>query len=117
MYSLKINNNKFPIKIKIFRNIIQYYEDKLPQSELTKININTNNKIEIISNNIILKEYQLSPIIENYKELLSSMKNNDMYCNVDIYEELIPFKYIIKKVENNLYYESFAFLFRNSIEK
>lgn len=117
MYILKINNNEFPVKIKIFRNMIQYYEDKLPQSELTKININSNNKIEIISDNIILKEYQLSPIIENYNELLSNMKNNDIYCNVDIYEELIPFKYIIKKVENNLYYESFAFLFRNNIEK
>ena len=45
------------------------------------------------------------------------MKNDDIYCNVDIYEELIQFKYIIKKVENNLYYESFAFLFSNNIEK
>lgn len=97
--------------------MIQYYEDKLPQSELTKININTNNKIEIISDNIILKEYQLSPIIENYRELLSNMKNDDIYCNVDIYEELIPFKYTIKKLESNLYYESFSFLFSNNIEK
>lgn len=37
--------------------------------------------------------------------------------NVDIYEELIPFKYIIKKIDNNLYYESFSFLFNNNIEK
>ena len=45
------------------------------------------------------------------------MQNNQSYCNVDIYEELIPFKYIIKKVNNNLYYESLSFLFNNNIEK
>jgi hypothetical protein len=59
------------------------------------------------------KEYSLSPIIENFKEIFYRMKSS----NVDIYEELIPFKYIIKKVDNNLYYESFSFLFNSSIEK
>lgn len=117
MYSLKINNNEFSVKIKIFRNMIHCYEDQLPQSEFTKINLNSNNKIEIIKNDKIIKEYSLSPIIENYKELSHRMKSNELHCNVDIYEDLIPFKYIIKKVENNLYYESIAFLFKNNIEK
>jgi hypothetical protein len=117
MYSLKINNNEFPIKIKLFRNIPILYEYELPLSESTKIDINSNNKIEIMKDNKIIKEYCLSPIIENFKEIFYRMKNNEIYCNVDIYEELIPFKYIIKKVDNNLYYESLSFLFNSSIEK
>lgn len=117
MYSLKINNNIFPIKIKLFRNIPIFYEENLPQSEYTKININSNNKIEIIKENTIVKEYILSPIIENFGELFYRMNNNEIYCNVDIYDDLVPFKYIIKKIENNLYYESFSFLFNSSIEK
>jgi hypothetical protein len=117
MYSLKINDNEFPIKIKLFRTIPILYEDELSKSESTKIDINSNNKIEIMKDNKIIKEYCLSPIIENFKEIFYRMKNNEIYCNVDIYEELIPFKYIIKKVDNNLYYESLSFLFNNSIEK
>ena len=65
----------------------------------------------------IMKEFSLSPIIENFKEIFYRMKSNEIYCNVDIYEEFHPFKYIIKKVDNNLYYESFSFLFNSSIEK
>ena len=117
MYSLKINNNLIPIKIKLFRNFIIFYEDNIPQSESTKINIKSNNKIEIIKDNNIIKEYILHPIIENFEKLLYSMKNDEIHCNVDIYEELIPFKYIIKKINNNLYYESLSFLFNNNIEK
>lgn len=117
MYSLKINNNEFPGKIKFFRNITIIYEDELPQSESTKINIKSNNKIEIRKDNKIIKEYILHPIIENYEKILNNMKNNEIHCNVDIYEELIPFKYIIKKINNNLYYESLSFLFNNNIEK
>ena len=117
MYSIKINNNEFPVKIKLFRNIPILYENELPQSESTKIDINSNNKIEIMKDNKIIKEYSLSPIIENFKEIFYRMKSNEIYCNVDIYEEFHPFKYIIKKVDNNLYYESFSFLFNSSIEK
>jgi len=117
MYSLKINNNDFPIKIKLFRNIILLYQDEFLQTESTKIDINSNNKIEIMKDNNIIKQYTLCPIIENFKEIFYRMKNNEIYCNVDIYEELIPFKYIIKKIDNNLYYESFSFLFNSSIEK
>lgn len=117
MYSIKINNNEFPVKIKLFRDISILYENNIPQSESTKIDINSNNKIEIMKDNIIIKEYSLSPIIENFKEILYRMKSNEIYCNVDIYEEFHPFKYIIKKVDNNLYYESFSFLFNSSIEK
>lgn len=117
MYSLKINNNEFPGKIKFFRNITIIYEDELPQSESTKINIKSNNKIEIRKDNKIIKEYILHPIIENYEKILNNMKNNEIHCNVDIYEELIPFKYIIKKINDNLYYESLSFLFNNNIEK
>ena len=95
MYSLKINNNEFPIKIKLFRNFPILYKDELSQSESTKIDINSNNKIEIIKENKILKEYILSPIIENFEELLYRMKNNEIHCNIDIYEDLVPFKYII----------------------
>jgi hypothetical protein len=62
---------------------------------------------------VFAKEYSLSPIIENFKEIFYRMKSS----NVDIYEEFHPFKYIIKKVDNNLYYESFSFLFNSSIEK
>jgi hypothetical protein len=118
MYFLKINNNnEIPVKIKLFRNIPILYENDLPQSESTKIDINSNNKIEIMKDNKIIKEYSLSPIIENFKEIFYRMKSNEIYCNVDIYEEFHPFKYIIKKVDNNLYYESFSFLFNSSIEK
>jgi len=117
MYSIKINNNEFPIKVKLFRNITIIYENNLSHSESTKINIKSNNKIEIIKDNKIIKEYILHPIIENFDKLLHCMKNNEIHCNVDIYEELIPFKYIIKKVDNILYYESLAFLFNNNIEK
>ena len=39
MYSLKINNNLIPIKIKLFRNIIIFYEDNIPHSESTKIKL------------------------------------------------------------------------------
>lgn len=117
MYSIKINNNEFPVKIKLFRNIPILYENELPQSESTKIDINSNNKIEIMKDNKIIKEYSLSPIIENFKEIFYRMKSNEIYCNVDIYEEFHPFKYIMKKVDNNLYYESFSFLFNSSIEK
>ena len=45
------------------------------------------------------------------------MKNNEIKCNVDLYKDLGPFKYIIKKIDNNLYYESFFFLFNNNSEK
>jgi hypothetical protein len=117
MYSIKINNKLFPIKVRLFRNIPILYEDALPQSEFTKIYLNSNNKIEIIKENQIIKEYILNPIIENFEESLYRMKNNDIICNIDIYEDLVPFKYIIKKVDNNLYYESFSFLFNNNIEK
>ena len=117
MYSIKINNNEFPVKIKLFRNIPILYENDIPHSESTKIDINSNNKIEIMKDNKIIKEYSLSPIIENFKETFYRMKSNEIYCNVDIYEELVPFKYIVKKVDNNLYYDSFSFLFNSSIEK
>ena len=118
MYFLKINNNnEIPVKIKLFRNILILYENDLPQSESTKIDINSNNKIEIMKDNKIIKEYSLSPIIENFKEIFYRMKSNEIYCNVDIYEEFHPFKYIMKKVDNNLYYESFSFLFNSNIEK
>ena len=30
------------------------------------------------------------------------MKNNEIKCNVDLYEDLVPFKYIIKKINNDL---------------
>ena len=57
MYFLKINNN-------LIRNIIIFYEDNIPQSESTKIDIKSNNKIEIIKDNKIIKEYILHPIIQ-----------------------------------------------------
>ena len=117
MYSLKINNNEFAIKIKQFRNFILFYENNIYNSDFTKIDIKSINKIEILKDNQLIKEYILHPIIENFEKLLNNMNNNDLYCNVDIYEELIPFKYIIKKVDNNLYYDSFSFLFNSSIEK
>jgi len=117
MYSIKINNNEFPIKVKLFRNITIIYENNLSHSESTKINIKSNNKIEIIKDNKIIKEYILHPIIEDFEKLLNTMKNNEIHCNVDIYEDLIPFKYIIRKVDNILYYESLTFLFNNNIEK
>jgi hypothetical protein len=117
MLSLKINNTIFPINIKINKDWIFINENELSKYESTKVDINSNNKIEIIKDNKIIKEYILSPIIENYIELLHNMKSNDLYCNVDIYEELIPFKYIIKKINNNLYYESLSLLLNNNIEK
>jgi hypothetical protein len=117
MLSLKINNSIAPFKIKLYQNWIFLYENELSKYEFTKVDINSNNKIEIIKDDKILKEYILSPIIENYLELLNNMKNNDIYCNVDIYEELIPFKYIIKKINNNLYYDSLFLLLNNNIEK
>ena len=117
MYSLKINNNEFTIKIKQLRNFTIFYENNISNSDFTKIDVNSINKIEILKDNEPIKEYILHPIIENFEKLLNNMKNNDLYCNVDIYEELIPFKYIIKKVDNNLYYDSFSFLFSSSIEK
>jgi hypothetical protein len=117
MYSLKINNNEFEIKIKQFRNFTLFYENNISNSDFTKIDVNSINRIEILKDNQAIKEYILHPIIENFEKLLNDMKNNDLYCNVDIYEELIPFKYIIKKIDNNLYYDSFSFLFNSSIEK
>ena len=51
MYSIKINNNEFPVKIKLFRNIPILYENDIPHSESTKIDINSNNKIEIMKDN------------------------------------------------------------------
>jgi len=117
MYFIKINNNIFPIKTKVFKNKIIFYEDKFQESESTKIDINSNNKIEILKENDIIKEYNLNPIIENFQESFDKMKNNEIHCNVDIYEDLIPFKYIIKKINNNLYYESLSFLLINNIEK
>ena len=117
MYSLKINNNIFPIKKKIFRTFPIYYEDNLIPSEFTKIDINSNNIIEIIEENNVIKKYILHPIIENFVESFYQMKNNEIKCNVDLYEDLVPFKYIIKKIDNNLYYESFFFLFNNNSEK
>ena len=100
MYSLKINNNnEISLKIKLFINFTLFYEDNIPHSESTKIDINSNNKIEIMKDNVIIKQYTLSPIIENFKEIFYRMKNNEIYCNVDIYEEFHPFKYIIKKVD------------------
>jgi hypothetical protein len=90
---------------------------ELSKSEFTKVNIILYNKIEIIKDDEIIKEFTLIPIIENYEELLIKMKNNDIYCNVDIYEDLIPLKYIVKKINNNLYYDSFSFLLSNNIEK
>jgi hypothetical protein len=117
MLSLKINDKISPIKIKLFQNWIFLYESELSKYELAKVNINSNNKIQIIENDKIIQEYTLNPIIENYYELLLNMKNNDIHCNVDIYEELIPFKYIIKKINNNLYYDSLYLLLSNNIEK
>jgi hypothetical protein len=117
MLSLKINSKIFHVNLKIFQDWIFIYDNNLSNNEFTKVNINSNNKIEVIKDDKIIQEYTLSPIIENYKELLLNMKNNDLYCNVDIYDELIPFKYFIKKIDNSLYYESFSLLLRNNIEK
>lgn len=66
-------------------------------------------KIKLCRNMIIFYENDLPQ--SEFKKI------NEIHCNVDIYEELIPFKYIIKKIDNNLYYESFSFLFNNNIEK
>jgi hypothetical protein len=117
MFSLKINNSTFPLNIKSNQNYISLDVTELSKSEFTKVNIILYNKIEIIKDNKIIKEFTLIPIIENYEELLYNMKNNDIHCNVDIYEELIPIKYIVKKINNNLYYDSFSFLLSNNIEK
>ena len=117
MFFLKINNSTFPLNVKLIQNCISLDATELSKSEFTKVNIILNNKIEIIKDDEIIKEFILSPIIENYEELLHNIKNNEIYCNVDIYEELIPLKYIVKKINNNLYYESFSFLLSNNIEK
>ena len=68
---------------------------------------------EIASLQISIEKYEEDLKFKDFKEIFYRMKSS----NVDIYEELIPFKYIIKKVDNNLYYESFSFLFNSSIEK
>jgi hypothetical protein len=52
------------LSLKIYKDWIFVYENELSKYESTKIDINSNNKIEII------KEYILNPIIENYEELL-----------------------------------------------
>jgi len=117
MYSLKINNNIFPLKKKYYHTFPIFYEDRLILSELTKIDINSNNIIEIIEEDNVIKKYILHPIIENFVESFNQMKNNEIKCNVDLYDDLVPFKYIIKKIDNNLYYESFFFLFNNNSEK
>jgi len=117
MISIKINNEIIPVKIKLFKNYIIINQSNLSNNKFTKVDINSNNKIEVIEDDKIIKEYILNPIVENYKELLDNLKNDNIYCNVDIYEELIPFKYIIKKIDNCLYYESFSLLLRNNIEK
>lgn len=117
MFFLKINNSTFPLNIKLNQNYISLDATELSKSEFTKVNIILYNKIEIIKDDEIIKEFTLIPIIENYEELLIKMKNNDIYCNVDIYEDLIPLKYIVKKINNNLHYDSFSFLLSNNIEK
>jgi hypothetical protein len=80
MLSLKINNTILPVKIKIYKDWILLYENELSKYEFTKVDINSNNKIEIINDDKIIKEYILSPIIENYKELLHNMKSNNLHC-------------------------------------
>jgi hypothetical protein len=117
MFFLKINNGIIPIKIKFLNNFIFLYENDLSKYEFTKVDLNSNNKIILIKNDKIVKEYTLNPIIENYKELLDNMKNDNIHCNVDIYDELIPFKYLIKKINDNLYYDSLSLLLRNNNEK
>jgi len=93
-----INNISKKIKIYSIENISQ---------NNSKINIERENKIEFLNENgDLIFSTIISPHLENLENLAKSLRNGEYTFNLDPYEQLIPLKYSIIKINNEIFLNS-----------